>query len=159
MSWYKTSTDIWPSKRGTPLQYFFLTGKHLNKAQFDNNHYSQILEDVNCLENNDFHVTEESGDSSDEDSVNEAITTDEINWAIHKQECVKKSKDGAGIHPKMLKHLPKLAITLLSFIYNMVIDSGNWEWKESFITFIKKSDKPSYLCPGANRPLAPVTEI
>ncbi|KAL5262235.1 hypothetical protein ACHWQZ_G007826 [Mnemiopsis leidyi] len=54
----------------------------------------------------------------------------------------------------MLKHLPNHALKLLCHIYNIVLNSGNWEWKESFITFIKKSDKPSYMCPGAYRPLA-----
>ena len=141
-----------PAKEDLLFNTFF-SGKHLNKAHFDNDHYSKILEDVNCLRENDFHITDEYG-GSEEDSVNEAITIEEIIWSIHKQKCAKKSKDGANIHPKMLKHLPKPAITFLCIIYNTVLDSGNWEWKESFITFIKKSDKPSYLCPGAYRPLA-----
>ena len=136
----------------------FFSGKHLNRAKFDENHYSKILEEVNYLEENDFHITDSSGgihESSHEgDIINEKITIDEIIWSISKQKCAKKSKDGVNIHPKMLKHLPKHALRLLCLIYNIVLDSGNWEWKDSFITFIKKSDKPSYMCPGAYRPLA-----
>ena len=136
----------------------FFSGKHLNKAQFNNNHYSKILDDVKYLEENNFFIPDHTQvsleDSLEEDKLNEEITTEEIIASIKKQKCAKKSKDGMNIHPRMLKNLPRLAIKLLCVIYNMVLSSGNWEWKESYITFIKKADKASYICPGAYRPLA-----
>ncbi|KAL5264402.1 hypothetical protein ACHWQZ_G005480 [Mnemiopsis leidyi] len=136
----------------------FFGGKHLEKAEFDNIHYSKVLEEVNNLKENNFHIDDEPGDileaGLEVDIINEIITIDEIVWSISKQKCTNKSKDGTNIHPKMLKHLPNHALKLLCHIYNIVLNSGNWEWKESFITFIKKSDKPSYMCPGAYRPLA-----
>ena len=138
----------------------FFSGKHLEKAEFNESHYSKILEDVDCLKNNNFfadedsQATQEHEVSHEESILNEDVTTDEVIWSIKKQKCSNKSKDGSNIHPKMLKHLPSLAIKLLCVIYNNVLNSGNWEWKESYITFIKKADKPSYMCPGAYRPLA-----
>ena len=136
----------------------FFSGKHLNKAQFNNNHYSKILDDVKYLEENNFFIPDHTQvsleDSLEEDKLNEEITAEEIIASIKKQKCVKKSKDAMNIHPRMLKNLPRLAIKLLCVIYNMVLSSGNWEWKESYITFIKKADKASYTCPGAYRPLA-----
>ena len=136
----------------------FFSGKHLDKAEFNNDHYSDILKDMTCLKDNNFFVTDDPqathDDSLEEDILNEEITTDEVIWSINKQKCANKSKDGLNIHPRMLKHLPRLAIKFLCLIYNKVLNSGNWMWKESFITFIKKSDKPSYMCPNAYRPLA-----
>ena len=146
-----------PAKEELLFNTFF-GGKHLNKAEFDNNHYNQIMEEVNDLKENNFHIIDDCRDTPEngheDDITNGKITIDEIIWSISKQKCSNKSKDGVNIHPKMLKHLPKHALSLLCIIYNSVLDSGNWEWKESFITFIKKSDKPSYMCPGAYRPLA-----
>lgn len=143
----------------------FFGGKHLENCQFDEYHFQKICDEVKLLERNDFKAgsnspahsidnTTYTNDSTGESYLNEEITIDEVIWSINKQKCTNKSKDGLHIHPVMLKHLPKSAIEFLCFVYNKVLHSGNWEWKESYITFIKKSDKPSYMCPGAYRPLA-----
>ena len=142
----------------------FFGGKHLDNAEFNNDHYSKIVNDVNYLKDNNFFAGDHDPNNYnqednyanrlEEDISNEEITTSDVIWSINKQKCANKSKDGTHIHPIMLKHLPGSAIKFLCLMYNNILNSGNWIWKESFITFIKKSDKPSYLCPGAYRPLA-----
>ena len=136
----------------------FFSGKHINGDEFDQSHFEKIQDELDLLKTQDFaHGSESSLNSENNESdgvLNEEISLGDVIWAIDKQKCSNKSKDALNIHPIMLKHLPRYALRLLCLIYNRILDSGNWEWKESHITFIKKADKPSYTCPGAYRPLA-----
>ena len=46
-----------------------------------------------------------------------------------------------------------LAIQFLTKIFNLCIEEDTWIWNKSHICFIKKAGKPSYMEPGAYRPL------
>ena len=133
----------------------FFHGKHLDNANFDSSHFEKIHHDLDLLKTNHFYgSTRHPEVDQSEDLLNGEILVEDIVWSINKQKSSNKSKDAQLIHPVMLKHLPHRALRLLCLIYNRILNSGNWEWKECHITFIKKSDKPSYMSPSAYRPLA-----
>ena len=148
-----------PDKEELLFKTFF-SGRHLENKDFNNNHFSNVLKDLDHLKANNFFVPDNEDqqnilEASQDDSIfNEEITISEVIWSITKQKCTNKSKDGDQIHPRMLKGLPRYALRFLCLLYNKILDSGDWIWQESLITFIKKSDKPSYTSPGAYRPLA-----
>lgn len=135
----------------------FFCGQHLSQADFNEQHYTDLLQDFTELQERNFDIPDLNGSINERDNgtlLNDEITPEDVIWSIYRQKCSGKSKDGQNIHPELLKHLPKCAIKFLTLIYNQILNSGDWIWDESYITFIQKSDKPSYLYPGSYRPLA-----
>ena len=53
----------------------------------------------------------------------------------------------------MLKNLNIDSCKYLSELFNSCLQSGTWPWTDSYVTFIKKADKKTYLDPGSYRPL------
>ena len=134
----------------------FLSGKHLKDQKFDEKHYSLITKQLKDLVTNDFRVDDQDQQedpTEDKFDLNAKIATSEVIAAIKAQKISGKSSDGDQFHPKMLKHLNINSCRYLAELYSLCLQSGSWPWTESYITFIKKSDKKTYLDPGSYRPL------
>ena len=138
----------------------FFCGDHLENRSFDEDHLSEIQKELDSLITRDFDVP--IGSQNNEDLItdfNRKITRSDVIDAIKRQKSAGKSIDGTKIHPVMLKHLPPAGIDFLVILFDMVLDSGDWLWFKSFITFIRKEKKPSYTCPGAYRPISLLSYI
>ena len=140
----------------------FVCEKHLEDANFDDAHFNEIASDVQTIIENNFDIdimaqltdVNDFAESSDEIMMGE-ITIEEVSLAISKQKICGKTADATSILPTvMLKHLPRNAKLYLTALYNIVMDSGDWIWNESMVTFIKKPNKASYMDPGSYRPLS-----
>ena len=68
----------------------------------------------------------------------------------------RKSCGQDKLPPKLLKHLPDNAISLLCKFYDACINTGYTPrpWRESRVVFIPKSGKPDYSQPKAFRPIS-----
>ena len=71
------------------------------------------------------------------------VELSEVVSAIKAQQAVGKCHDIDRFHPILLKHLPTEGLTFLTDMYNKILDSGDWVWNSSLVSFIKKSDKDS----------------
>ena len=133
----------------------FLVGTHLTDQQFDEKHYTDVNNQLTDMESQNFHVDvqNESSDKLGQIDLNAEITVGEVINAIKAQKTTGKSKDGDQFHPKMLKCLSIGSCKFLVKLFNSCLESGIWPWTTSNITFIKKSDKKTYLNPGSYRPL------
>ena len=54
----------------------------------------------------------------------------------------------------MLKHLGEKAIQVLKYLFNFCLSTGTWFWQTSYVTFLRKMDKPSYNKAGSYRPIS-----
>ena len=128
------------------LHQTFFSGEHLQNAEFDQDHYDNIISELpgKLLE----PATEDA-----DDQLNQEIETEDVLFAISKQKSGSKATDTYGIHPIMLKNLGYNAITLLCALFNKMLDSSVWIWTDSLTSFIKKDGKPDYTQPGAYRPI------
>ena len=140
----------------------FFAGSHLEHGNFDDCHKDEINEELRVIESEDWMIrrndvinyqSHNQENTNPEDSLNNSISTEEVKQAIKSQKTTGKSSDGDGIHPRMLKHFGRNAVTILTKLFNLVLNKGTWIWDEAEVCFIKKSDKPSYMVPGAYRPL------
>ena len=130
----------------------FFTGKHLEKQPKDpaqetatENSYRNIK--LNFANMNDNQENEE------EDGLNGEIDIQDIKTAISKQKISDKACDSDGIHPTILNKLGREALNMLKAIFNWSLDNGKWLWNLSYVTFIRKEGKSSYMTPGAYRPI------
>ena len=131
----------------------FFTGKHLNNQNFDEQHYKDTKGRLADIINQDFLSTEDSAEQDQLQNLNSDITLDDVIRSIIAQKTSGKCKDGDSFHPKMLKCLTRESCKFLTKLYNICFETGTWPWEDSYITFIKKEDKKSYLDPGSYRPL------
>ena len=110
----------------------FFTGKHLNNLEIDQEHHSRIMEEYNKI----MSTVNQCGID-----INAEITEEEIKDAIDRQDTNNKSSDFNNIHPLILKNLGPSAIFALKILFNKILDSGEWIWDVSHVTFIRKENK------------------
>ena len=127
----------------------YFTGKHLQGHEEDKQHKTKIMEEYKKIVEAHFH-----DNSIESTELNQEITITEINEAISRQVATDKATDLNYIHPCILKKLGPFAINALKVLFNGCLESGQWIWDTSLITFIKKQGKSSYANTGAFRPLA-----
>ena len=148
----------------------FFTGEHLNQFSFDEEYQKLINTDFQNLVDTNWgiamngnshgHYSENiaDGDSTAEyspsSSLNEMITYSDVIEAIKVQKTSGKCCDANKFHPLFLKKLTRSPITFLTHLFNQVFKSGEWAWDCSMVSFIRKTDKDSYLVPGAYRPIS-----
>ena len=126
----------------------YFTGKHLHGEDFDDTHFDRITEDYIRLKNEI-----EDDDHHPEDQLNRPVAFDEVSAAITSMKASGKAWDGDGIHPIMLKNLRHGTVEYLADMFTRCLKLGRWLWNSSYVTFIQKPGKPSYLKPGAFRPI------
>ena len=132
----------------------FFCGTHIDNNTFDEEHLSKISDDISKFTEQEDNTMKTQPLNEEENAImNGEITIGDISWAISKQKTQGKSPDGNSIHPVFLKHLPTNGRHLLAVLCNVILDSSKWIWDESAVVFIKKPGKPSYMSPGAYRPL------
>ena len=129
----------------------FYTGKHLQGQSVNAEHDFEINTKYHCILN---EIEDNSHESIGKTELNQEITNGEIFAAIKKQDTNDKAMDLDGIHPCLLKQLGPAAILTLNLIFNNVLQNGNWIWKKSLTTFIRKEGKKSYMKPGSYRPIS-----
>ena len=129
----------------------FFTGKHLQNQPNDREHEMHLKNEFSKIKN----VSSKSASSYNEDDpLSNPISTDEIKAAIERQETNDKSCDADNIHPIILKHIKANCLHVLQTIFNWCMSTGNWLWKTSDVTFLRKEGKSSYMLPGAYRPIS-----
>lgn len=140
----------------------FFTGEHLSQNSFDEDHKKAIALELSDIKNLNWNIESEGNKSelniSSDTAINASflngeITLEEVSAAIKDQKVSGKCCDGDKFHPIILKKLSKSPIKFLTLIFNLVLESGNWIWNSSMVSFIRKADKESYLAPGAYRPI------
>ena len=127
----------------------YFTGKHLQGEDFDDVHLDGITEDYTRLKNE----IEDDDHHDPEDQLNRPVTTDEVSAAISSMKASGKAWDGDGIHPTMLKHLRHRTVQYLADMFSRCLKLGRWLWNSSYVTFIQKPGKSSYVKPGSFRPI------
>lgn len=151
----------------------FFTGEHLEGHDFDNEFadevnglYNSLLEanmdDVptlaqdikDTLDGSDIKPVTQSFVIDGEDPLNTEITLSELNEVINEKKTEGKSTDSYEVNPTMFKHLGLVAKSTIIKIFNLCLKTGHWCWNNQDICFIKKTGKPSYLDPGAYRPIS-----
>ena len=127
----------------------FFTGKHLNKQVPDKTHDDAVKKNYEEIRNS-FKSGEEKKPKS---FLDEEIILEEIREAIKKQDTVEKASDFDKTHPCLLKKLGDTALQTLCTIFNWSLNHGKWLWDTSYVSFIRKEDKSSYMYPGSYRPI------
>ena len=130
----------------------FFTGKHLLDLPRDQQTDNYVTKEFNKIEHLKCEPIKETG--TQDEHCNIHITIEEITAAIKNQDCNDKSCDTDNVHPLILKHLGTKCLHLLQAIYNKCMDTGKWLWKTSYVSFIRKEGKSSYMAPGAYRPIS-----
>ena len=150
----------------------FFSGSHLEGYDFDANCHNQIRQCYKALIGSKMklqpdieHILTQTQaylpkncdtkiDALTEDELNENISMQEIDAAIHEQKSGNKTTDGYEVNPVMLKYLGPIAKGLLLAIFNLSLQTGCWQWSKQDVCFLKKTGKASYLDPGAYRPIS-----
>ena len=152
----------------------FFSGSHLEGHEFDLNFHSSINKCYNAIIKSNMNPQSETIsfvqdalkncgiknvlqdtviDTSADDELNQEISMAEVEDAISNQKADGKTTDGYDVNPIMLKHLGPLAKELLFNICNLSLETGSWQWRYQDVCFLKKQGKPSYMEPGAYRPI------
>ena len=126
----------------------FFEGKHLEKENFNEQFYEEVLATYEEIVRTEYKLEEELPEVI---SLNQPISIKEISKAI---KCNGKSVDNHNFHPKMLQHLGPNAIKLLQKIFNACLDKKTWIWTDAQVIFLRKSGKDSYSKPGSYRPIS-----
>ena len=126
----------------------FFAGAHLEGEAFDQDHANVITKEHTDIKLSNWHIHH-----SNNQMLNREINSEDVSVAIKSQKSTGKSNDGNAIHPIMLKNFGDKAVSVITKLFNLVLDSGDWIWDKAEVCFIKKADKPSYMNPGAYRPL------
>ena len=139
------------SQKESILFNSFFSGEHMNEGDFDqdfeqriDNHFARIVSD-------NFSASEL--DPIIDNHLNGKITPEEISFALKAQKTTVKSFDADELHPRILKHLPPIALKILTKLFNLVLDTGSWVWDVSNVSFIKKDGKDNYMKASAYRPI------
>ena len=130
----------------------FFTGKHLENHPKDLAQDAAIEKSYRNIKLN-FANMYDNQENEEEDGLNEEIDIQDIKTAISKQKTSDKACDSDGIHPTILNKLGREALNMLKTIFNWSLDNGKWLWNLSYVTFIRKEGKSSYMTPGAYRPI------
>ena len=141
-----------PEEKEQLLFKSFFSGEHMIDSTFDKNFDQEIESSYESLSSSNF--TNTSMDPIIDEHLNGEISFEEVLTALKDQKVSAKSFDLDDIHPKMLKNLPSNAISTLQSIFNLVLDSAEWVWDTSSITFIKKDGKTNYLKASSYRPIS-----
>ena len=128
----------------------YFTGKHLDGEVFDEEHLNSVTEEYQLIVN---EIAEEDDVLDEHDELNRPIDTSEVSLAISSMKTSVKAWDRNGIHPIMLKKLRHNSIAFLAETFTRCLRTGHWPWEASYVTFIKKDGKKSYLKPGSYRPI------
>ena len=143
----------------------FFTGSHLENRVFDDSWVKFVEDSVDNIKacnwniNSDSLSVAEPAISSSQTNIfdnsflSKMVELSEVVSAIKAQNSAGKCHDMDRFHPIILKNLPIEGLIFLTDMYNKILDSGDWVWNSSLVSFIKKADKDSYLKAGAFRPL------
>ena len=93
-------------------------------------------------------------DDTSDPSNSSSFTIRELERALEVMITSNKSPDNHGVHPIMIKKVGTLFKDYLLELCNSVLTTQKWLWNVSKVIFIKKPKKPSYMDPGAYRPLS-----
>ena len=147
----------------------FFEGKHLQGQHFDTTHQDLICAEltsikqanwnIDTVQQNNMQTYQErlagsSRDQEGDDYMDEVVTIQDVKAAIKEQKTGGKSPDSDNIHPRMLRHMPSIAIEVLCKLINLALETGVWPWARSRVTFLRKDGKPNYNIPGAYRPIS-----
>ena len=122
----------------------FFEGHHIKPGDFDQYFYvetNRLYEEV-------------INDITDEQEINDDITTAEIYEAIKSYKSSGKSSDKETFNPMMFKHLGNKAIHYIEKLANLCLNKGIWIWNKAEVIFLKKSGKDTYSKPGSYRPIS-----
>ena len=124
------------------LQKCFLSGEHLESANFDEASHRQTADTLAL-------ILSQTTDCN-------LIQPNELSETINGLKVRIKSFDPESFHPQLIKQTGPCFRLLLLHLFNSCLRTSNWVWKDANVTFIPKSGKKDYLDSKSYR-LIPLT--